>query len=399
MGPRMHLQNLKLKNFRNYGSLDLAIPPGVLVCVGDNGQGKTNLIEAIFLLMRGESFRAGTAETMVMHNQDIVAPASIVTARVEREGLMHELRWSAKLGHKRLEWNGKKASGTQLSREFPIVLFSPESLSSIKEGPEFRRALIDEALITHSAPAAEVLKEFKKCLRTRNRVLKDWKKGLTTKPHATQLLESLDGIFLPLAAELTCLRMQALQAMETELRSAFGAVLESRETVEVEYVMSQKKINHWDRSMVMDAMHHRTQELRSRELESGMTLVGPHRHDIRFLFAGKDSRYFCSQGQQRALILSYKMAQIMYHHRTHQVFPFLLLDDVLSELDPDRRTNLMRFLKEIPSQIFLTTTDLSFSLDFGDRSLSVFRIEKGVIASARNSESLRRDIDSSPGGP
>src|SRR5262249_11042220 len=153
--------------------------------------------------------------------------------------------------------------------------------------------------------------------------------------------------------------------------------------------------NDWDRLKILDIMHQRSLDLRSKELDSGMTLVGPHRHDIRFLFAGKDSRYFCSQGQQRALILSYKMAQIMYHSRTHQVFPFLLLDDVLSELDPDRRTNLVRFLKVIPSQIFLTTTDLSFSLDFGDRSLSVFRIENGVIAGARDSESLRRNIDSS----
>jgi DNA replication and repair protein RecF len=107
--------------------------------------------------------------------------------------------------------------------------------------------------------------------------------------------------------------------------------------------------------------------------------VGPQRHDIRVLFAGKDSRFFCSQGQQRALILSFKMAQILYHYRAHQVYPFLLLDDVLSELDPVRRSNLVTFLKDIPAQIFITTTDLSFTMNFGDRRLSVFRIHQGTV--------------------
>lgn len=393
----MRLKHLKLKNFRSYSQLDLDIPSGVVVFVGDNGQGKTNLVEAIYLLVRGESFRAGTAETYVKHS----SPNSLVKATIEKNNLVDEIQWTSKLGQKRLELNGKKTSGLQLSREFPVVLFSPESLASIKEGPEFRRLLVDEVLITHSAPSVEILKEYRKCLKTRNRVLKDFRQGKTAKPAALRLLESLDGVFFPLAIELTSQRMMALRALEPNLKEAFQYFLDAKVAVDIEYLISGRHANDWNRSQLMDAMHQRALELRSQELEMGLTLVGPHRHDIRFLFAGKDSRYFCSQGQQRALILSYKMAQIMYHHRTHQVFPFLLLDDVLSELDPDRRTNLVRFLTEeisAPSQIFLTTTD-SALLDFGDRNLCVFRIEDGVIASARNSESLRRSIDSSPRGP
>jgi DNA replication and repair protein RecF len=397
----MQLCQLTLKNFRNYSDLKLQVPSGVVVFVGDNGQGKTNLVEAIYLLVRGESFRAGTADTYIRHDKSGVAQASFVKATIEKNGLVSEIQWSSKLGHKKLEMNGKKTSGLQLAREFPIVLFSPESLASIKEGPEFRRLLVDEALLTHSASAVEVLKDYRKALRTRNRVLKDYRKGKADKSAALRLLDSLDGVFYPLGVELTLLRMNALKALEPDLRAAFRYVLTSDMPVEIDYLMSGQKVNRWSRSQVMDAMHQRGLELRSSELETGVTLVGPHRHDIRFLFAGKDSRYFCSQGQQRALILSYKMAQIMYHQRTHQVCPFLLLDDVLSELDPDRRTNLVRFLKEsiqAPSQIFLTTTD-SALLDFGDRNLSVFRIEDGVIASARNAtESIRRRIDSSPRG-
>lgn len=397
----MQIKQLKLRDFRNYKELNLEIPPGVVVFVGDNGQGKTNLIEAIYLIARGESFRAGTADTYVRQTQSATAPVSAVKAVIDKNGMTDEIQWNSKLGQKRLELNGKKTSGLYLSREFPVVLFSPESLAAIKEGPEFRRQLVDEVLLTHSATAVEVLKEFRKALRTRNRILKDHRSGKSTRPASLRLLESLDGVFFPLAVELSLLRLQALKALSPDLIEAFRFVLSSPASVEIDYLISGRNATDWNRSEIMDAMHQRGLELRTQELETGVTLVGPHRHDIRFLFAGKDSRYFCSQGQQRALILSYKMAQIMYHQRTHQVCPFLLLDDVLSELDPDRRTNLVRFLKEAiqtPSQIFLTTTD-SALLDFGDTNLSVFRIEDGVIASARNSESLRRSVDSSLRGP
>jgi DNA replication and repair protein RecF len=403
----VRLNRLTLRNFRNYSELDLSIPSGIVVFVGDNGQGKTNLIEAIHLLFRGESFRTKASEVLVRQIGQEPAAHSLLKATLEKKSLNYEVQWTSKLGQRKLECNGKKTSGVHLARTFPLVLFSPESLAAIKEGPDLRRRLVDEVLITHSAAGAEILKDFNKALRSRNRLIKDCKKGHTSEAQTRRLLESLDPIFLPLAGELTALRIQALQALAADLQTAVRSVLQSREPVQIEYLMSGRNVSNWARPQIIEAMHQRAIELRPRELEAGLSLVGPHRHDIRFLFAGKDSRYFCSQGQQRALILSYKMAQIMYHHRTHQVFPFLLLDDVLSELDPDRRTNLMRFLKALPappgseqaSQIFLTTTDLSFSLDFGDRNLSVFQIEKGVISSAGNNEGLRRSIDSSPRGP
>src|SRR4051812_4694770 len=119
----MRIERLSLRNFRNYRELDLEIPPGVVVFVGDNGQGKTNLIEAVHLLLRGASFRVGKAETFVHQAHDSIAPFLLAQARLQRNGLSHELSWSAKTGHQRLDWNEKKASGIRVAREFPIVLF------------------------------------------------------------------------------------------------------------------------------------------------------------------------------------------------------------------------------------------------------------------------------------
>ena len=153
------------------------------------------------------------------------------------------------------------------------------------------------------------------------------------------LLESLEASFLPLAAELTVARLEALTAMQPDFQRALNFVLDQTNVdISVEYVISGSNAYSWKRAEILSALHQRALELRERELSSGISLVGPQRHDIRILFSGKDSRYFCSQGQQRALILSFKMAQILYHHRAYQIYPFLLLDDVLSELDPIRRS-------------------------------------------------------------
>ena len=377
----MKFHSLRLRNFRNYPELRLEFPSGVVVFHGENGQGKTNLVEAFHYLLRGESFRPHTMESLLLHEDGKVAPAAQLEARVTQKTMTYELKVNLAGGVKTASINGTKATASSLTRHFPLVLFSPESLGAIKEGPEARRHLLDDVLLTHSPTAVKILKDFRHALKTRNRILKDVKAGRTPERQARPLLESLDPSYLPLATELTVARLNALQALGTDFNTAAGFVLDRGDVdISVEYLISGVNACSWSRSDILSAMHKRALELREKELAAGASLVGPQRHDIRILFAGKDSRFFCSQGQQRALILSFKMAQILYHHRSYQVYPFLFLDDVLSELDPTRRTNLVRFLRDIPAQIFLTTTDLSFSMDFGDRGLAVFRIENGRVS-------------------
>lgn len=372
------LTHLRLSHFRNYKSLDLEVPPGVVVFYGQNGQGKTNLVESIFTLLRGESFRPHLRENLILTPSDI--QAARIDARIVQNGLSNELTMTMTQSRKAVELNNHRVSSLVTMKKFPLVLFSPESLSAIKEGPEQRRRLVDEVVISHVPYGAKLLSDYRKALKTRNKILKDFKAGITSSNMVFPLLESLDGVFFPLVVEVAIARISALQALETDFKKALGFILARKNVdISVEYLISGQSARDKGRSELLEAMHKRAQELRSAELSCGTSLVGPQRHDIRILFAGNDSRFFCSQGQQRAIILSFKMAQILYHYRAHQIYPFLLLDDVLSELDPARRTNLMGFLRDIPAQIFLTTTDLSFSLDFGDRHPSVFRIENGAV--------------------
>lgn len=376
----MKFQSLRLKNFRNYTDLSLEFPPGIVVFYGANGQGKTNLVEAFHLLLRGESFRPTSPDSLLRNTPEGVAPNALLQAKLTRGGLQHEVKMTFSEGKRSLHLNGNRATAGALARQFPIVLFSPESLGAIKEGPDLRRQLLDDVLLTHSTTSIKILKDFSLALRTRNRILKDYKRGVNSQNQALKLVESLDPVFLPLAAELTVARLNALRDLLPDFKRALIDVLATPAVdISVDYLISGQNAVDWSRADILSAMHNRAVELRQRELESGSSLVGPQRHDVRILFSGKDSRFFCSQGQQRALILSFKMAQILYHHRAYQVYPFLLLDDVLSELDSTRRANLVKFLKDIPAQIFITTTDLSFSPDFGDRRLSVFRIERGTV--------------------
>lgn len=379
----MKFESVRLRNFRNYSDVSLEFPSGVVVFVGANGQGKTNLMEAFHFLLRGESFRPTTTSSLLRHQDHEIAQAAVLEAHLTQQGLRHDVRMIFSGGRKQVQWNGNTVNSASLARRFPVVMFSPESLSAIKEGPDLRRQLLDDVLLTHSGSSWKILKDFKRALKMRNRILKDAQQEKLPVVEAKRLLESLDPSYLPLATELTVARLNALAALHDDFKRASGAVLQLSDVdISVEYVISSQNVQGWSRSDLLSALHKRTLELRDQELRTGSSLVGPHKHDIRILFSGKDSRFFCSQGQQRALILSFKMAQILYHYRSYQVYPFLLLDDVLSELDPVRRSNLVEFLRDIPAQIFLTTTDLSFSMDFGDRRLTVYQVENGKAGRA-----------------
>lgn len=375
----MNFTKVRIRNFRNYKSLDLNIPEGVLIFHGDNAQGKTNFIEALYLLLRGHSFRPSD-QRVFLNDQQEDSNAVSIKASIEAENLVYDLSLSIEDKKRRLYLNNKPTNPLKMAEKFPLVLFSPESLSSIKSGPEARRVLLDDLLEIEGRSSIQVLRDFKKCLRSRNKILKDFKAGAVKKAAALEILDSLDGIYFPLATEVAIKRMEWLKHLRPQMSESFSRISrDGNVDISVEYVISGQEALNWDRSQVLSAMHQRSQELRAAELESGRSLVGPQKHDINFYLDGRNARFYGSQGQQRALVLAFKMAQIMVHYERYRVYPFLFLDDVLSELDSQKRDRLVEFLREIPSQIFLTATEVSFTANFGSRQLSVFKVSQGHI--------------------
>lgn len=374
----MKFLELRLQDFRNYRSLEVALSPGMNFFLGDNGQGKSNLLEAIRLLSTGSPFRPGDQSTLIRFSQE----RAFLQGKIERNQLDYEVQLELLKSRKNVILNGKRSTSSQLQSLFPTVLFSPESLQAIKEGADQRRELLDELLISLHPAHAELIADYRKALKSRNRLLKDHLEGLSPLNETLALLESLEPRFFSLARDLTTARLQAIREIQAEFQAAYRDVSRSTVDISVEYVISGESALQMQPEETHDLMRKRAQELRSAELSSGVSLVGPQKHDVIILCNQKDSRFYCSQGQQRALILSFKMAQIVYHRRAHGMYPVLLLDDVLSELDASKRQALISFLHEIRTQVFLTTTDLTLPESFSLDSSAIIEIAKGELVKA-----------------
>jgi len=372
----MRLETLELFEFRNFSRASIEFRPRLNFFLGENGQGKTNLLEAVYLLCRNGSFRAADAKNLLRHSTE--------RAKVSGKIASHDLDYFVEIalvqGRKVACINDKRVTSDTLIRHFPVVLFSPESLSAIKEGPEERRQLVDEILVSHDPRQGRLLREFTRALRSRNRLLRNLMEGIGDPRGQRGSLESLNKIYFLLATHLITARLKALCDLHPFVCEAMMSILgEANADISVDYVISGDSALHWSESEVFDALHKRHQDLASQEIGAGTSLVGPHKNDVKLLLAGNDSRFYCSQGQQRALILALKIAQIVYHHRVHQTYPVLLLDDVMSELDAKKRVNLMKFLESVSAQIVITSTDLTWSDRFGLDRNSVFTVTEGRV--------------------
>lgn len=375
----MKMSKLRLKDFRNFSEVEVEFSDRLNIFIGDNGQGKSNLLEAIALLSLNESFRYADNENLIRFNQ----AASFIEGDLERNGLDYKVKMQILKSRKNVTWNEKKVTQNSIKTHFSCVVFSPESLSFIKEASDERRTLIDEALISIEPHMANLVADFRKALKTRNRILKDYSDEQIDKKSTLSVLESLEPIFLNLASQLTLKRIQLLGNLTRGIQEAMEYISKKPVDISVEYRISGEnylqKASELTLEQVNNALYQRLTQLRDAELSSGSSLVGPHKHEIVFLYDQKDSRFYCSQGQQRALILSFKMAQIVYYYKLHEAYPILLLDDVLSELDFVKRGALIEFLQSIKTQIFLTTTDLHLPEELRMNESRVFEVKEGRI--------------------
>lgn len=379
----MNVKLIKLRHFRNYEELNLTFNSHVNLLIGSNGQGKTNLLEAIELALTGESFRSNINQEFVNFNSTY--HSALIQLKVEKKDGEREIEIRILDGKRDVLINSKKVSKETLRSHFAAVTFSPESLMTIKQGPNERRQLIDQLLISINKENSKKISEYQRCLRSRNKVLKDAFKGEISPSDAEPLLQSVDALFLPLAVNLTIARLEAIKYLEPRVKKALVSILKSNTVdISVDYVISEKSAIDWSQNQVYDVLLTRMKELHKAELSSGQSLVGPHRHDVRFNFNGRDSRYYCSQGQQRAIILAVKVAHIFVHNEIHGEFPVLLLDDVFSELDLEKRQALLSILSDLPAQIILTTTEVDRKGLFQNKEVTVFQVENGNVKTGWN---------------
>ena len=376
----MKLNSLFLKNYRNIEECSLELSPKLNIFIGDNGQGKTNFLESVYLLLHGESFRYGTNGTLIQFNQ----PQAVLNTFIHNNDLDYKVQMLISEFKKEILMNGKRT--TKIEKYLPeAILFSPESLSIIKESSDERRQLIDDVIRSIYKNGANIISDFKKVLRTRNKILKDYRDEKLSKDMTLQTLESVNPSYFKLATELTCLRINSLHEIKNDVQDYLKKIDQKNlAQFDFEYIISDQKISDKNMENSLEFVHNliqkRAQDLAFAELSSGVTLVGPQKHDVIFLYNGNDSRFYCSQGQQRSIILAFKMAQIVYHKKVHGLYPILLLDDVLSELDQTKQAALILALNEIQTQTFLTTTDVDVLKKLNMDQSQIYKVRDGKLS-------------------
>jgi DNA replication and repair protein RecF len=321
----LQLRRLQLRNHRNYAHLDLAPGPGVNVFIGANGQGKTNLLEAVAMLALSASPRARRDIEVV----GPVAPATRIEAEVEAGGTVVELSIGLSIEGDRarrvIEVDGARRRAFDLPGHFRVTLFWPDDLGLVKAGPELRRRFLNQMLVQVEPGYARALAGLKRVLEQRNSLLKRMAAG----EGAGDVLEAWDQELVRIGGEVSAARARAVQELEPEAARSHSDIA-SGERLEIEYQGPPED------------MAQAVQNSRAEDLRRGTTSVGPHRDDLKVLLDGREARAYGSQGQQRTAVVSLKLAEAALVARRTGERPVLLLDDVLSELDGERRAALLR---------------------------------------------------------
>lgn len=369
----MYLEHFKLKGFRNLASLDINFNPNVNIFLGNNAQGKTNLLEAIYFLALTRSHRISNDRELISFDSDYASLEGLV----QKSQLKTDLRVVLSKSGKRVWINHlqqKKIS--DYVGQFNAILFSPEDLDLVKGSPGERRKFMDIEFGQISAEYLYYASRYRQILQQKNNYLKQLaKQQAVDKLFLTVLSDQLSGV----AAEIIHRRFKYLKRLGLYASDAYRQISLGRDELSIVYRPSVKSISENDSpDDIYQKMRQEFADIQDKEIRRSTTLLGPHRDDIEFRLDGKNAHLFASQGQQRTIALSIKLAEIQLVHDLTDEYPVLLLDDVMSELDHDRQGALLNYIHG-KTQTFITTTDLTgISWEIINQP-QIYHIESGVL--------------------
>lgn len=382
----MYLKNLELKGFRNYNKTEISFTEGVNVFLGENAQGKTNIMESIYFLALARSHRTSKDKELIGWDEEF----SRVSGSVETSRTTYPLNIV-------LSKKGKIAKLNHLEQKrlsnyighLNVILFAPEDLSLVKGGPSVRRKFIDMEMGQISAIYLHHLAEYKKILKQRNEYLK---KNKYDKKFDPVYLEILTEQIATEGAEVLDQRHKFTIQLENWARPIQEEISRSKEILTIHYLSAIDFDKISDKKEIYEELLDLYKKNQERELEQGTTVIGPHRDDLQFFINDKNVQTYGSQGQQRTTALSVKLAEIELMHEMTGEYPVLLLDDVLSELDDDRQTHLLKTIED-KVQTFITTTSLDGVKLNLLKTPQVFHVEEGSIEKIKDSHEEIKESD------
>ncbi len=370
----MRIENIRLVNFRNYLDLDLDLHNNINVFIGKNAQGKTNLLEAIYICGLGKSFRTNNDRELINFDKN----TSYISSKIKTNDYERLIEIKLSKNQKKTMRINKNLleNNKELNSGLNVVVFSPDDLNLVKEGPSNRRDFLDREISQIKPLYSYNLSRYKKVLYQRNNILKS-----NMGPREKEgLLEVFDMQLVQTGSYIIRERFNYIAKMRDIARLIHRNVTNDLEDLNLEYESTIG--NYEDLDELRENYLLGLRSSLQRDLDTRSTSVGPHRDDLKIYVNNRDLRIYGSQGQQRTAVLSIKLSEVELIKGERGAYPVLLLDDVFSELDRERRKYLIESLKSI--QTIITVTDSLNLKEMEDIDKTVFYVEKGNIIGNEN---------------
>lgn len=357
----MYVDKIKITDFRNYKSAEADFSRKKNIIIGENAQGKTNFIEAIYLCAFSRSFRTNRMTELIRLGEK----KTRIIAEAESEEIEKNIDITLlDNGRKIIKKNGKiLRNATELLNNLVVVVFSPEDLGIIKYSPERRRNFIDKELSQLRPKYYESLRNYKEALKQKNALLKD-NHGFS----GMDLLDVYDNQLVRYGREVINYRSGFIDMLADRSWEIQDKISNGTEKLQIKYI----------RSSGSDDLDYNIRKSREKDMIRGFSSIGPHRDDIEFYINGRNSHDFASQGQQRTVALSLKLAEVRMTYEIMGEYPILILDDVLSELDLYRQRYLLGAIEDV--QLFITSTEVNESVLSGIEGCHLYRVKEGNIS-------------------
>jgi DNA replication and repair protein RecF len=353
----MLLESIEAHNFRNLGG-EIFWGEGLNVISGDNGQGKTNWLEAIYLLATSKSFRTQKPQEAVRFGENL----SVVRGRVGRaEDVHRDLQVTLQGSSKTLSVNGKRETVASYLSQLHVVPFTADELEVVRGGPDARRRFLDRGVVSLHHSYVQTLADYQRVIKQKNRLLQDISDSETSLDNARELIEPWNEQVVALGAVIHRARRDYVERLGRSLEQR----LFEREEVTIRHVSALE--GKGDLEDYEALLQERLRLRLNAEIASGYSLIGPHRDDLEILFDGRDIRTYGSSGQQRSALILLDLAAISVYYSWHNEYPLFLMDDVDAELDRKRIGHLLEYL-EGRTQTFITTSKNDLIKGFAARA-------------------------------
>lgn len=334
----MKVKNLKLENFRNISNLNLEFDEEINIICGENAQGKTNIIEALWLFSGAKSFRNSKDQELIKFGENVAK----ISAQFDMLGVQNDV--SIKINDKKIAYlNEKKLSNTSnLAGKYNAVVFSPTDLNLVTDGPEKRRRFLDIAIGQLYPNYIEILRNYSRAIMQRNKIIKDYRYDKTI----SIMLDVFETEIVDMGNKIINYRKNYIEVLNKYVSDIYNGISSGKEQIEIFYISKNDTLN-----------IENIKNSREKDMFTSTTSIGPHRDDIIFKINGIDARSFGSQGQKRSVALSLKLAGAEVIKEVCGEYPICLLDDVMSELDENRQNYILNHIRNWQS--FITCCDTS----------------------------------------